>query len=154
MEFNYLDIAFGVICIFFIARGAFRGAVDELVGLVSIVAGLFFARQYADVVGVYLEPYLAEQWVYAAAFALIFFICIVVVALLGILLENLMEAVSLGMVNNFLGAIIGAAKAYLVCVLVGYVAILFFVGNEIVTGSIVLPYLQFGIDWLDQIVPL
>ncbi len=154
MEINYFDIAVVIILLFFTVRGALRGVIDELTGLVSIVAGFFFARQYSAQVAEHLQAFLPEQWLIPAAFALIFFVCIVVVALLGYFLKAILNALFVGFLNNLFGLIVGFLKGYVICICIAYLFLLFFGGHEIANSAYTMPYLKYGIEWLDQNIPL
>ncbi len=154
MEINYFDIVILLVLLFFTLRGAFRGAIEELTGLVSVAVGIFAARQYSTEVSVHLKPFLAEEWIVPAAFVLIFFICIVVVALLGYFLRSLLNALFVGFVDHALGGAVGAVKGFIICIAVAYIAQIFLIGSDILTNSLAMPYLQKGVDWITQVVPL
>ncbi len=154
MEINYFDIVILLVLLFFTLRGAFRGAIEELTGLLSVVVGIFAARQYATDVSVHLKPFLAEEWIVPAAFVLIFFICIVIVALLGYFLRSVLDALLVGFVDHALGAAVGAVKGFIICIAIAYISLIFLAGSDIITNSLAMPYLQKGVDWITQAIPL
>ncbi len=154
MEINYFDIAALVIFLFFSIRGAMNGFIGELSGFVGIIAGFFLAQRYATEVAEYLKPYLSEQWLVPAAFALIFFVAIVAVALIGYFLQSILKFLFLGFVNNALGFLVGAMKAYVLCVIIAYGVTMSLGDHPQVTSSILMPYLQTGLSWVETISPL
>ncbi len=154
MEVNYFDIAAAIIFLFFAVRGAVRGFIDELAGFVSIVVGFVLAKRFSNDVAAHLQAYIPEEWLVPAAFALIFFVSIIVVAIIAYFLQNLLKLLFIGFINNILGFVVGVLKAYIICVVLAYVAILFFGDNVHVSSSVVIPYLDMGINWIENISPL
>lgn len=105
-----LPIAYGVV------RGLMKGFVQELTGLVAIVAAVFCTKLWAPNVAMWLSKYLTSS--FAACQLIAWFVIFVGVALslhlAGKIISRLLSAISLGWLNRLVGAIFGAAKWVLV----------------------------------------
>lgn len=122
MSVNVLDLVFGVIIIVVAIMGAFKGFVRQVVGLLSIFAGVWCAFKFSSWAAMKVQ-----QWCHAgerAMYIACFIIIVVLVILLGWLLarfiEKILKITTLGWLNRLLGAILGAAKIILLLSVIVY----------------------------------
>jgi len=103
--------------------GLWRGVVSEVLALLAWVAGFMAARAWAEPVsgifaGMVSEPALR----YAAAFATVMIVVLLVFAAGRWLLRMMLRAVGLGLVDRFLGAVFGVLRGLLIVFVVVLIA--------------------------------
>lgn len=111
-----LDIIILIIIVAGAINGFMKGFIKGVTTLVGLVAGLLLARLFYELLGEELAPIVGTSFYYAKiiAFILIVLVVPIVFAILGSLLTKFFHAISLGLVNRLLGAILGAAISVLV----------------------------------------
>ena len=95
--------------------GLWRGLVSETVSLVSWVAAFWLAQWFADAAAAWL-PFAGMAHVarHAAGFVCVFIATLLVGAVVGWLLSQLLSAVGLGLVNRLLGGMFGLLRGVMV----------------------------------------
>ena len=115
-ELGAVDTIALALLLFFLVRGAMKGFVWQVAGLVAVAGGLILARSFAPE----LAPKLAstfpglsdEQGLdIVTAYFLIFVAVLGVVALMARLLKNLIDKLRLQSFDRVLGAVFGVVKA-------------------------------------------
>jgi len=112
---NAFDILIIVIVSFCLIRGAFKGLVGEVSGIIGVVAAFYGAYTYYPLITVY-----AQKWIENAgfrniiAFFLIFCAILIVINLVSLLIRKLLNLVFLGWVDRTFGLIFGAVKGILI----------------------------------------
>lgn len=121
---NYIDITIGVLLVFGIIRGLYKGFFVEVASLVALVLGIYCAIHFAYVLGDYMAGYLdwEPRYINLAAFILIFCGVIIAVSLAGKLLTKIADFAALGLLNRILGGVFGGLK---VVVILGAIIIFF-----------------------------
>jgi membrane protein required for colicin V production len=113
---NGLDMICLVVIAFTVVRGAFRGLIREVFGVVAVAAALVVAgllyRQLADTMdGVLLDAAVRAGTAYALSFGVL----VVIFALVGWFLDSLIKRASgLGPLNQAGGLVFGGLKGTLV----------------------------------------
>lgn len=113
---NILDIIILICLITALIQGLFKGFISQAISLISIILGVWASSRFAGLLCQWLAQYISgsEQVLRIVAFALIFIIVIIGLALLGKLLEAAIKLVMLGWVNRLLGAVFAIIKWLLV----------------------------------------
>ena len=148
-ELNPLDWILAGIMIYTSVRGALRGLVREVLGLVS-VAGAYLLTNL-------LHPLASPGIVRlfdsktagnVAAYALVFIGCALALSLLGGIIDRIVNAAPTKLVNWIGGTAMGAAKGLLVVTIVLFVVRPLPEGKEMVKDSQLAPYLEPAADFL------
>lgn len=110
---NILDFLILLPIAFFGYRGFKNGFVQEVLGIVGIILGVFLTFQYMHSAGEYLRPYLSEYETYIPFIAalLIFITTLVVVNIIAYAASKLLEAIQLNFINRIAGLSFGALKS-------------------------------------------
>ena len=119
-----LDII--LLCCFLPAlyTGLTKGFVQQIISLVSLLAGAWLAIKFSDAVTQWLAPHLtmSEPFLHILSFVLIFVAAVLVLGLIGKLLNKLLSAATLGWLNRLLGLLLALLETALI---LGLLAILF-----------------------------
>src|SRR5690606_7815899 len=121
---NYIDIVIGLLILFGIVRGLYKGLFVEIASLVALVLGIYCAIHFSYEVGDYMARHVdwEERYVNLAAFILVFCAVIIVVSLAGKLLTKIADFAALGLLNRILGGLFGGLK---VAVILGALLVFF-----------------------------
>jgi membrane protein required for colicin V production len=112
---NAFDILIIVIVSFCLIRGAFKGLIGEVSGVIGVVAAFYGAYTYYPLITVY-----AQKWIENAgfrniiAFFLIFCAILIVINLVSLLIRKILNLVFLGWVDRTFGLVFGAVKGILI----------------------------------------
>lgn len=156
---NFIDIVLGVLILFGLVRGLFKGFFLEVASLVGFIAGLYGAIRFSYILADYLSEKVQweEKYVQLTAFAITFLIIVLLITLAGKVLTKIADFAALGLVNKVLGGLFGALK---VAVIMGAVLIFFertnnafmFVDEETTTSSALYTPVkdlgEFVFDWV------
>ncbi len=116
---NYFDIVTGILLILAIIKGFKNGLIIELASLVALVLGLFGAIEFSSVTETYLVEYIDSSYIGVVAFIITFVLIVVGVHLVAKMVDKLVSAIALGMVNRVLGAIFSLLKyAFIISVII------------------------------------
>lgn len=119
---NSLDIILICILALFLARGFYRGLVQEVLSLIAIVLAVVLAGSYQHIVSPHLELYLTnEMTVSILSFVIIFFGTIIVFWLLAKVIRAILDISLLGWIDRLAGGVFGLLEG----VLIGLIALMF-----------------------------
>jgi len=106
---NYLDIIFLVPLLFALYRGFKKGMIHMVASLAALVLGIFGAIKLRPVFASLLDSIfnISPDYMNVIAFSVAFVSIVVVVHLAAFLVEKLVKAVALNLVNRLLGMGIG-----------------------------------------------
>tara|TARA_B100001287_G_scaffold70393_1_gene58003 strand:+ start:11750 stop:12265 length:516 start_codon:yes stop_codon:yes gene_type:complete len=107
---NWLDIFFLVPILWGLITGFKKGLIAQVLGLASVVLGVWLGTQYPEYVHPFLKDKIDLQYLSIASFVLIFLIVVIAGALIIKLLEKLVNLVQLKFLNKIGGAILGVLK--------------------------------------------
>ncbi len=109
---NTFDIIIGALLVFGFVRGLMKGLFVEVASLVSIIAGVYGAIHFSHFIGDFLASKLEweENYITVTAFAITFFIIVVVIAMFGKIFTKVADFAALGMLNKVLGGLFGSLK--------------------------------------------
>lgn len=115
MEFNALDIVFGVVLLVAAVRCAFRGFIAEVMSMAALILGIGLAVLFSNLAADYLEPYLGDSmWNQVIGFLAIFLLVYLVVKIFEGALHRLFEKIQLERLDRALGFVLGVAEGLLV----------------------------------------
>lgn len=109
---NYLDIFIAIALIIAAISGYQKGFIKSLTSLVALIAGIYFAIYFSDIVADWLirNIDINRKYVFIAAFLLTFAGVSFLVHLLGQLLDNIASLSALGVINKIAGMAVGVLK--------------------------------------------
>ena len=158
MEINYLDLTVLLILIIMGVRGGLRGFVEEVAGLLGLLAGILLVQHYFHEVSEFLTRFIAETAAPAVAFVLLLLAGIVIVGILARLLQKALHISFVTWLDRLLGIGAGLCKGLLLCIFFVYVAHLLVPHFPFMQNSIALePLLDLArrvITWLHISAPL
>lgn len=113
---NILDIIILICLVPSLIQGLRKGFISQVIGIVSLITGIWASAQFAEVLGSQLAAYItaSEQTLKIAAFAIILALTFVILGLLARLLESIINMVMLGWVNKLMGAGFAIIKGILI----------------------------------------
>ena len=112
---NAFDIVIIVIVSFCLVRGAFKGLVGEVSGIIGVVAAFYGAYTYYSLITVYAEKWIENSGIRnILAFFLIFCAILILIGFVSLLIRKLLNLVFLGWVDRTFGLLFGAAKGVLI----------------------------------------
>ena len=112
---NYIDIIIIIVLGLSILTGFVNGLVKEVASLAALIFGIWGAIKFSGFTSAKLYQYfdMSGQYIGIISFIVTFLIIVVVIHFLGVLIDKLMEAVSLGFLNKLLGTVFSLLKATL-----------------------------------------
>ena len=162
---SIVDIILSICFVPALISGIRKGFISQVISIVSIIAGVWISYEFASALGIWLGQHIeaAENILKLIAFMLIMIGVFAGLALVGKLLEGIINFVMLGWVNKLLGVVFAMLKTGLV---IGLVIMLFcslnnnlhLVSEEVLAESVlftplknaaytVFPYLKSLIFW-------
>ena len=115
---NYFDVIVGVLLILALLKGFKRGLVIELATLAALALGVLGAVKFSGITEQYLSQHIDSVHIGLIAFFVTFILIVIAVHLIAKMLDKLVSAVALGLVNRILGAAFSVLKyAFIISVL-------------------------------------
>jgi membrane protein required for colicin V production len=113
---NYIDIIIIIILSFAMIMGFINGFVKEVASLAALIIGIWGAIKFASFTGAKLYDYfdMTGRYVGLISFIITFLIIVIIIHFIGILIDKLLKAVSLGFINKLLGIVFGLLKSVLI----------------------------------------
>lgn len=120
---SYIDIIIVIFLLWGAYKGFSSGLVKSLATFVALLLGIYGAIKFSNYSADFLKQHfsITNQYLQIIAFAVTFIIIIVAVHLIARLIDKLLQAVALGLINKLLGALFGILKYML---LVGVILII------------------------------
>lgn len=102
-----IDLAFAICMLLAILKGYRKGFIIAVFSILAFILGLAAALKLSAVVAGYLQQNISisAKWLPFIAFALVFFVVVILVRLGARLIENTFKALILGWVNRIAGII-------------------------------------------------
>lgn len=113
MAFNYIDLIILVPFLYGLYKGYTKGLILSLATLIGLILGIYGGVKFSH----FTSQFLFEQFeldIPLLSFAATFLLIVIAVYLLGKLLSKFVDAIALGIFNNFAGAIFGSGKVIIV----------------------------------------
>ncbi len=151
---SFLDVVFGVIALFLVVRGLFRGLLKEVLSTLGMVGAWWLAGKYGSVVADQASSWfesrgLAELVGYLA----VFFGVMLGVKLLTWLVAKILGASPMAWIDMPGGALVGLGKAWLLCCVILAGLLAFMPDAGFISRSMAVPYLRPGADFLREKMP-
>lgn len=115
---NYFDIIVGGLLLLALLKGLKKGLVIELASLAALILGVLGAIKFSDITEQYLSQHINSTHIGLIAFFVTFILIVIGVHLIAKMLDKLVSAVALGLINRILGAAFSVLKyAFIISVL-------------------------------------
>ena len=150
---NWFDTAIvimiGLSCVF----GLYRGLIKEVLSLLSWIAALLIARAYSESVSGMLSNLIESNSVrYAASFAMIFIVVMMLGTFLNFLMSKILSVTGLKFADRLLGGVFGIARGCLIVLVVLFVSRIFMSNGEHWQQSIIVPHGLIMIEWVQNFI--
>lgn len=153
MNMNALDIVLLALVFVSLIIGLIKGLVREVVGVVSVVAGLLLAVHWYPAVGTFFHRFISSMVASSFLGFMAVFIGVVIIGwLIGLLISKLMKG-PLAFLNHVLGGFFGLLKGVLICGVLVFALLVFGVWREGLAGSRCAPYCYQVARAIVQIIP-
>lgn len=154
---NFLDIILLLPLVYGLYVGFSKGLIKQLTGLIGIVLALLFSIKISGFVSDFLmnNNMVNEGWASVAGFVIAFLGILIAVRLAGTLVKKTTDTIGLGIVEQILGGVFGALKAFLIVLVLLFFfvkinAFLDIVPAETLTESKLYPYYEMGFGYLAE----
>ncbi len=107
---NYFDIIAGILLILALIKGFKNGLIIELASLAALVLGLFGAIKFSSITESFLVEHIDSSYIGIIAFIATFIAIVIGVHMIAKVVDKLVSAIALGMINRVLGAIFSLLK--------------------------------------------
>jgi membrane protein required for colicin V production len=127
---NAFDIIVIIIISYCLIRGAFKGLIGEVSGIIGVVAAFYGAYTYYPMITVYGEKWIENSGIRnILAFFLIFCAVLIIIGFVALLIRKFLNLVFLGWVDRTFGLMFGAAKGVLIISVIFIIITSFFPKN-------------------------
>jgi len=113
---NWIDIVILAILVISLFTGLSNGFVKELASLAALVLGIWGAIKFSAFTSAKLYEWfdMSGEFLGLISFIVTFLAIVVIINLIGVMVDKLVDAVSLGFLNKLLGAVFGVFKSVLI----------------------------------------
>jgi membrane protein required for colicin V production len=113
---NWIDIVIVVILILSMVMGFINGMVKEVASLAALILGIWGAIKFSGFTAEKLYDFfdMTGKYVGIISFIITFGIIVIIIHFIGILVDKVVDAASLGFVNRLLGIAFGLIKSMLI----------------------------------------
>ncbi|NLA49331.1 MAG: CvpA family protein [Bacteroidales bacterium] len=113
---NWIDLIIVIVIIIAIIRGFTDGLIKEVTALAALILGIWGAVRFSSFTAGKLYEWfdMTGQFVGIMAFLITFGVIMIIIHFIGIIVDKIMDAVSLGFVNRLLGMLFGFLKSVLI----------------------------------------
>ena len=152
---NALDIVIGIILVFTLIRGIFRGLVVEISSIIGIFGGIYGAVFYYPVAAQFLQRWISDTaYTNIIGFLLIFGVIFVLVGILGVVIKYLLNIASLGWFDRLCGAAFGGVKGILIASVLLFALTTFLPGGTpLIKTSRLAPHVAVITEGIVKIIP-
>ena len=152
---NALDIVIGIILVFTLVRGIFRGLVVEISSIIGIFGGIYGAVFYYPAAAQFLHRWISDTaYTNIIGFLLIFGVIFLLVGILGVLIKYLLNIASLGWFDRVCGAAFGGVKGILIASVLLFALTTFLPGGTpLIKTSRLAPHVAVITEGIVKIIP-
>jgi membrane protein required for colicin V production len=153
-QWTFLDLIFAGIILISTGFALTKGLAREVTSLIALIGGFFLAVLYYPIPAKRLASFSrTESVANLLGFIIIFLGCILIGVVVSFLVNRFLKAVSLKWFDRILGGIFGFLRGWAVCSILVIGIIAFPVSENLMTRSLLAPYLLAGARAGSFIVP-
>jgi len=152
---NALDVVIGIILVFGLVRGIFRGLVEEASSIIGIFGGIYGAVFYYNDAAAFLRRWISDTaYANIIGFLVIFGLIFILVSVLGVLIKYLLNIASLGWFDRLCGAAFGSIKGLLIASVLLFTLTTFLPdGTPLIKTSHLAPHVAVITETMVKIIP-
>ncbi|MDA3779851.1 MAG: CvpA family protein, partial [Bacteroidales bacterium] len=117
---NVIDLVFLILLLWAAYKGFTKGFIIQLSTFAALLLGIIGAIKFSDITSAYIVKHfeISQQYLQILSFAVTFIIIVILVHFLARLINKLVDAIALGIVNRALGVLFSLLKtAFIISVL-------------------------------------
>jgi membrane protein required for colicin V production len=113
---NWIDAVIIIILIISMITGFANGFVKEVASLAALIVGIWGAIRFSSFTAGLLYDFfdMTGEYVGIVSFIITFAVIVIIIHFIGIIADNLVKAISLGILNRLLGVAFGLIKSVLI----------------------------------------
>jgi membrane protein required for colicin V production len=113
---NFIDMFIVVLLVYAVFRGITRGLVLQMASLAALIAGIFLALKFSGFTARFLIKHWSfdYEYLFVVSLAITFTGVFILITLLGNLLDKVVEATPLSLINKLAGAVFSICKVMLI----------------------------------------
>jgi len=113
---NYIDILILIILVIAAVKGFIDGFIKEFASLAALILGVWAAIKFSDFTAAKLYDFFDMTGKYTGliAFIITFIVVVIAIHFIGMIIDRLVKAISLGFINRLLGLAFGVFKSILI----------------------------------------
>jgi membrane protein required for colicin V production len=113
---NWIDFVILVLLVFGLVRGFTDGFVKELASLLALILGIWGAIKFSTFTAARLYDFfdMTGRYVGIVAFLITFIIIVIAIHFIGMLVDKIVDTLSLSFLNRLLGLVFGVFKTALI----------------------------------------
>jgi membrane protein required for colicin V production len=113
---SIVDIVLAIILCFFVWKGYKNGLIKELASLTALIAGIFIAIRFSDLVASVFEDKggFSSEYLPVISFAIIFITVVIVILVFAKVLDKFIKAIKLQWLNKSGGILFSVLKSMLI----------------------------------------
>lgn len=148
---NWLDIIFIIPLCWLGFNGVRKGFIMEIASLLAIIAGIYVAYHFSELVYEWLN--LTGSGAKAVAFIITFLSVLIGIFFLGKAISAAAKKLSLSFFNRILGLVFGLLKALIFCGVIVYLIVSFdpeckFISTSLRDGSLLFRWIEGLVVWV------
>ncbi|WP_417913435.1 CvpA family protein [Candidatus Electronema sp. TJ] len=153
-DLTSFDCIIGLILVMFLLRGLCAGFIRQAASIAALAGSYWLAGEHVGKVMPYAQDLAARPGaVFLLSFGCLLFIFMLLFAMLGHLLQRVLEIKLLGWTNRFAGGLLGLGRGVLVAALLHMIlASAFSPSHHLFQNSLAAPYLSKGAEVLRQFI--
>lgn len=150
---NLLDVLLLAFLALFTIRGAIRGFLQEVTGLVGILLGLWLAGRYYTPIGELIQKLSGSSWSSVIAYVAILCATLIVISVISRILHKCLKMAYADWINHIAGAIVGCLKGFALSAIVVALLGMFMSQAPFVKQSQMVPIVQNALTIFKNYMP-
>ena len=107
---NYFDVVIGILLIVALVKGFKNGLIIEFASLAALVLGVLGAIKFSSLTESWLLQHFSSNYIGIISFLVTFVVIVIAVHLIAKVIDKLIKAVALGLINRIFGAAFSLLK--------------------------------------------
>lgn len=154
LSLNWIDYAILAVILFSLLIGVVRGFISEIISLVTWVAAFFLAFRYSNALAAHLNFIHSSTGSYAAAFAIIFILTLIVGISINASVRHLWLRSGAPSADHFLGLLLGIVRGvFIIAFLILFIRSSPLKDESKVKEAQFIPLFNPIVNWLQKILP-
>lgn len=154
---NYFDLILLLLTAYLLIRGAYRGLIKELLGLLAVLIAISACYIFGNTLSIIFSKYWENEWTEPISYVILFTSIYLTINMLAHALTKFSRVIALNTLNRILGAAFGVLKAISFIIIANYLFLYIkmltgFNNPYFLTSSNIYPVIQDVTDLARQII--